>query len=52
MAKAVNVRISQARAFEPPNSEGDALIVATGLFTNSPDKTSQSSAFLRTPGIP
>ena len=45
----VRVSVSEARA---QIAWGDALMSATGLSTNSPARTSQSSAFFITPGTP
>src|SRR5881392_1900523 len=42
----------EALAIAPPSGCGEALITATGLFTNSPDDTTQSSAFFKDPGTP
>ena len=43
---------SWALAWSPPVGNGEAVITAVGLWTHSPLLTSQSRAFLRTPGTP
>ncbi len=49
---AVSVSKSEASALSPPVYSGEALIAITGFSFNSPENTSQSNAFFKTPGTP